>query len=76
MRQRGFCAWGIQTGPFAACLDDIVALIFHHHDLYTGESNCLLPQKKGENEKGIHPGGGQPLMQDFQVYNLETSNLK
>ena len=19
MRQRGFCAWGLQTGPFAAC---------------------------------------------------------
>ena len=29
MRHRGFSAWGIQTGPFAACQTDFVTKNFH-----------------------------------------------
>ena len=54
MRHRGFCTWGIQTGPIAACYADFVQKYFHHPDLYTGESNSLLPQS-WIWEKGIHP---------------------
>ena len=28
MRHRGFCTWGIQTGPFADCLADFVPKIY------------------------------------------------
>ena len=45
----GFCTWGIQTGPFAACWADFLPLNFHLFDFHTGESNYLLPQRE-ENE--------------------------
>ena len=47
MRHGGLCTWGIQTGPFAACKANFVPKIFRLPDLYTGESNSLLPQREG-----------------------------
>ena len=47
---KGFCTWGIQTGPFAACRDDFVPPKFSLSYLYTRDSHFLLPQR-AENEK-------------------------
>ena len=44
MRHRGFCTWGIQIGPFAACETDFVQKKFHLFTFHTGRSNFLLPQ--------------------------------
>ena len=45
-------AWGIQTGPFAACYTNFVPQIFQLFRFNTGESNSLLPQpKETEYEK-------------------------
>ena len=55
-RHGGFCTWGFQTGPFAACWADLVLKISHLFDFHTGESNYLLPQGEGlEIRKGIPP---------------------
>ena len=56
MWHMGFCTWGIQTVPFAACWADFVQIIFRLFDFHTGESNYLLPQREGlEMRKGIPP---------------------
>ena len=52
---KGFCTWGIQTKPFAACCADFDPKFCNSPILHTGGSNSLLPQR-GEGrkwEKGI-----------------------
>ena len=48
MDHRGFCTWGIKTGPFAACWANSVLKFFHLFTFMLGRANSLLPQ---ENEK-------------------------
>ena len=50
MRQRGFSAWGIQTGPFAACRANFVLKFFQLLTFILG-SPFLLPQR-ANYEKG------------------------
>ena len=58
MRHRGFCTWGIQTGPFAACSADFVPkksiiLIF-----ILGGPILITPERGAGNEKiGRRPNG-------------------
>ena len=40
---RGFCTWGIQTGPFTPCSADFVTTMFNLHTFHTGGSHFLLP---------------------------------
>ena len=49
---QGFCPWGIQTEPFAACWADFVPKTFQHPDLYTGEPISYYP-RKGNEKKGF-----------------------
>ena len=44
MTPRGFDAWGIQTGPFAACWVAFVLEYFHHYHLHTGEPILITPE--------------------------------
>ena len=46
MRQRGFSAWGIQTGPFAACWAPFVLKIVQLFHFHTGESNLIAPESQ------------------------------
>ena len=52
MRQRGFSAWGIQPGPFAALWAHFVLEYFQLFHFHTG-SQFLLPQRAINGEKGI-----------------------
>ena len=52
MRHRGFCTWGIQTGPFAAGRADSVPKNFHFPIIHTERSNSLLSQlEEGERRR-------------------------
>ena len=51
--QISFCTWGIRIGPFEACYTDFVPNNFNHPELYTGESNSLLPQRAENEKKGF-----------------------
>ena len=46
MRHRGFCTWGIQTGPVAVDKADFVPKFFQLPDLYTGTPFLITPQLK------------------------------
>ena len=48
MRWRGFSAWGIQTGPFAACWANFVLKFFQPFTFIVGSANSFIPQ---ESEK-------------------------
>ena len=54
MRQIGFSAWGIQTGPFAAHSAPFVVKLFHLFHLHTGEPILITPEGQ-LSEKGILP---------------------
>ena len=78
MRQRGFCTWGIQTGPFAACWADFVPKCFHPSDLYTGESNSLLPQRVEMRKKDSPKNGwdtGVSVPGAFKLDHLQPVKL-
>ena len=44
MRHRGFCTWGIQTGPFAVGKADFVSTNFQLPDLYIGKPIAYYPR--------------------------------
>ena len=44
MRQRGFSAWGIQTGPFAALSAHFVQKDLHLLDFHTGRPILITPR--------------------------------
>ena len=50
MVERVFCAWGIQTRPFAPCQANFIFQILQLFHFHTG-GQFLLPQK-ANNEKG------------------------
>ena len=59
IRHRGFCTWGIQVGPFAACRADFVLKIFHLSTFHTGRSNSLLPQREEGRKEGAGAENGK-----------------
>ena len=44
MRQMALSAWGIQTGPFAACWATFVLIFFQLFHFYTGEPILYTPE--------------------------------
>ena len=44
MRQRGFSAWGIQTGPFAALCTSHILKLYHLFHLHTGGPILITPE--------------------------------
>ena len=70
MRHRGFCTWGIQTGPFAACWANFVPKIFKLFDFHTGSPIIYYPRERWE--RGILP----KWMGDFTIVRrYQTSAL-
>ena len=53
MRQNGWSAWGIQTGPFAALSAHFVPEDFHLFHFRTGRPILITPEGQ-YGEKGIH----------------------
>ena len=68
MRQRGFGAWGIQTGPFAAlCTSHFLKLFHHFHLLHFHTGRPILITPEGQYwEKGILPTPEKDETEDFQ----------
>ena len=52
MRLRGFSAWGIQTGPFAADLANFVLQNFRLLTFILGECQFLITPEAENEEKG------------------------
>ena len=68
MRQKGFCTWGFQIGPFAACWADFVSNFSHHPDLYTGGSHFLLPQREeGRKQQWLEMRKGDSLKSEWDT---------
>ena len=63
MRQRGSCAWEIQTGPFEAPLAHFVLDVFQYFNFHAGEANSYYPNRPimGNDEmRGFSTWGIQP----------------
>ena len=45
MVRGGFCAWGIQTGPFAACWANFVLKFFQFFHFYPGRPIIITPER-------------------------------
>ena len=54
MRQRGFSAWAVQTGPLAALCTSHIPKLFQLIHLHTGEPILITPEGQ-LSEKGILP---------------------
>ena len=69
IRQRGFSAWGIQTGPFAASEANFVPQIFQLFHFHTARL-ILITLERGRLKKGIT----QPLMKHrgFSAWGIQT----
>ena len=52
MRQRGFYAWGIETGPFAACSADFVTIFFQVL-IFILELPFLITTERGNEKNGL-----------------------
>ena len=65
MRQRGFSAWGIQTGPFAAHEATFVLEIFQLFHFYTGRPILITPEGQ-YREKGNYPNPKLDETEGFQ----------
>ena len=84
MRHRGFSAWGIQTGPFAACWADFDTTIFQLPHLYTGAPISYYPRelkvrKRDSPQSGWDTGFSpsfHPLMRLSSCLQLHRDNLK
>ena len=72
MRHRSFCTLGVQTGPFAACSANFVAIFLSLPDLYTGGSLFLLPQREEERkQQGLDMGKGDSL-KSFCTWGIQS----